>query len=286
STVGQLLGERTGRTERWRRAVVLDQFQWDVFRWYHKRMKPSFSSFFSNSTAHLQHLYWRDMDPATFGLGPEPGSRYADAILHGYQAMDALVERVLTWAGEDVTVVFCTALSQQPNVMKDLGDYDGFHRPVDLDRFAAALGISGVRSSAPVMAQQFHLFFADEASAATGLEVLAGASVEGRSAFTVRRDGAGVFGGCRLFQPQPPDAALDVPATAKSVPLDEVLYWVEAPRSGAHHPDGMLWIRTGDGGEAKPERVPLTSVAPTLLALLGVPRPSTMRAEPLLEISA
>lgn len=286
STVRQLVGERTGRTDRWRRAVVLDQFQWDVFRWYHKRISPWFSSFFSNSTAHLQHLYWRDMDPATFGLRPEPNSRYGDAILNGYRAMDHLVGRVLTWAGDDVTVVFCTALSQQANVMKDLGDYEGFHRPVDLDGFAASLGISGVVSTSRVMAEQFHLFFADDAAAAAGLERLRSASVDGQRAFGVRADGPAVFGGCRLFQPQRPGASLDISTSPRSLPLDSILYWVEAPRSGAHHPDGMLWIQTEGRVEGKPERVPLTSVAPTLLALLGLPRPASMRTEPLLEPSA
>lgn len=42
----------------------------------------------------------------------------------------------------------------------------------------------------------------------------------------------------------------------------------------------MLWIRTGDH-RTVPERVPLTDVAPTILARFGVPRPEHMKGHAL-----
>src|SRR5262249_49287054 len=64
ATLAQLAGEaRTGGKTTWRRATTLDQFQFDIFRYYCHQLKPDFSTFFSNSTAHLQHSYWRCLEP-------------------------------------------------------------------------------------------------------------------------------------------------------------------------------------------------------------------------------
>ena len=62
SIAGQLLEERRG-SGRWKRAALLDQVQFDVFSWQYRKMQPQFATFFLNSTAHYQHLYWREMDP-------------------------------------------------------------------------------------------------------------------------------------------------------------------------------------------------------------------------------
>jgi bisphosphoglycerate-independent phosphoglycerate mutase (AlkP superfamily) len=45
-----------------------------------------------------------------------------------------------------------------------------------------------------------------------------------------------------------------------------------------HHPDGTLWIRKADRRHAEDSaKVPLGAVAPTLLDLLGIPKPELMR---------
>ncbi|RYZ60138.1 MAG: hypothetical protein EOP08_14870, partial [Proteobacteria bacterium] len=53
----QLVSERLTGLGRWKRATILDKLQFDVFKWYWQRERPKFSTFFSNSTAHFQHLY-------------------------------------------------------------------------------------------------------------------------------------------------------------------------------------------------------------------------------------
>ena len=67
----QLAGERVGGP-RWRRATILDELQWDVFRHIYRKTRPRFSTFFINSTAHFQHYFWRQMDPHLFELGGYP----------------------------------------------------------------------------------------------------------------------------------------------------------------------------------------------------------------------
>ncbi len=88
----QLAGERRSDVG-WKRAVVLDRLQSDVFRRHYKRAKPDFSTLFLNSTAHYQHLYWRNMEPEHFKVKPAADEQevYEEAILFGYQEMDRLI---------------------------------------------------------------------------------------------------------------------------------------------------------------------------------------------------
>jgi hypothetical protein len=56
-----------------------------------------------------------------------------------------------------------------------------------------------------------------------------------------------------------------------------MFYRLEAMKSGMHHPDGMLWIRSAGGKHrVHHEKVPLTAIAPTILDFFSVPRPAHM----------
>jgi predicted AlkP superfamily phosphohydrolase/phosphomutase len=55
---------------------------------------------------------------------------------------------------------------------------------------------------------------------------------------------------------------------------------IHTMRSGRHHPDGALWVRNGRH-EVVPGRVPLTDIAPTVLAHYGIDQPDHMEGRPL-----
>src|SRR5437667_12891418 len=111
SIVEQLLAERLGK-DRWERVFLMDMLQFDLFSSVYRTLKPHFSTFFLNSTAHLQHMYWRNMEPELFKVKPAPADqeKFKLAILSGYREMDRLVGRVLRLVGDDAVVIFCTAL--------------------------------------------------------------------------------------------------------------------------------------------------------------------------------
>lgn len=280
----QLVGERTGKVPRWRRAALLDRFQWDLFRHIYEGERPQFATYFSNTTAHYQHLYWRYLAPEAFELKPTPEevATFGDAIRSGYLEMDRIVGQALDLVGDDTTLVFCSALSQQPYVLKDDSGGSRFYRPNDIGAFVDDLGIRDVERVAPVMAAQYHLLFASEAGAARAEEVLRGATVEGEAAFNVRRIGADLFTGFSIVADLPSDAVIEVPATGARVAVHEAMYRSETAKSGYHHPHGALWIRTPDRvGVTVPGTVPLRAVAPTLLSLMGIDVPPSMRVPPL-----
>src|SRR4029077_3106105 len=67
AALSQLLAERSDPNCKWKRVVLLDRLQLDVFENFYRRLRPAFSTFFLNSTAHYQHAYWDRMEPERFG---------------------------------------------------------------------------------------------------------------------------------------------------------------------------------------------------------------------------
>ncbi|HTD38394.1 MAG TPA: hypothetical protein VK669_12835 [Candidatus Limnocylindrales bacterium] len=267
----QLVAERLDRGVRWRRAALFDRIQYDVFRTYARAHGVRFSSFFSNSTAHYQHLYWRNMEPERF---PDPPSgtdhpTLRDAIRDGYRAMDRLIGRFVK-DFPDGTLIFATALSQEPYTGPVIRNY----RPVEFGALLRFLGIERARV-APVMSQEFHLLCADEAAARAAEAALLALEVDGTRVFAARRDGAGVFAGCVYLDPSVMERDAVDTRTGARARFADLFYLVDGHRSGHHHPEGVLWIRTGRGC-VHPEPVSILDVAPTVLAMFGVDPPAVM----------
>lgn len=279
--MSQLWRERRG--QRWRRAFLLDHLQFDLFRSVYQRIKPAFSTFFLNSTAHMQHMYWRNFEPGVFQRQPTEAEQaeYASAIETGYREMDAMVGRFLTLAGPDVILVLSTALSQQPCLIYEEQGGKFFYRPRNFENLLAFAGVPSGYKVAPVMAEQFHVYFANEQEASKAAECLNALVVDRERAMSVRREGRDVFTGCTLFRKQQEGIALNSTITGKSAPFFDIFYEVSGIKSGMHHRDGVFWVRHGKRHVMHSEKVPLNAVAPSLLLLLGIEPPSYMRGAPL-----
>jgi hypothetical protein len=282
----QLSSERLTGGGRWKRATILDKLQWDVFRWYYKKLRPNFSTFFLNSTAHFQHLHWRNMDPTPFTVKPtsEEQTEYENAILYGYQQMDKIVGDALAMTDERTTLILSSALSQQPCLLyEDIGG-KVFYRPRDFEDVLAFAGISRDHQVAPVMSEQFHAHFESDSDAAEAAERLRSLTIGGRPIMLVEQRGASVFSGCQVFDQLAENAVLSGAGTDAPRPFFELFYQAEGKKSGMHHPDGILWIRMpamAPGVHAG--QVPLRDVAPTILSLLGHPKPGNLSGSTLLE---
>lgn len=283
TTIIRQLAEERKADAHWKRAVILDKLQYDVFRSYWKRDQPDFATFFLNSTAHFQHVYWRNMEPEHFKVKPDPGEQevYEDAILFGYEQMDEIVGKLLGLAGSDTTIMFTTALSQQPCLTYEEQGGKTIYRPTDFDGFLEAVGIQDPGKASPVMAEEFHLEFSSEEAASRAESVLSGVRYNGQEAIGVNREGRNLFCGCRVWQQLEPDEVLTL-SDGRTVPFFDLFYQVDLIKSGMHHPDGMLWIR-GPGRQPgeRPEKVALNRVAPSILDMYGVEAPDYMRGEPL-----
>ena len=280
----QLLSERNGRN-RWKRAVILDKLQFDMFRSVYRKVKPRLATFFSNSTAHFQHYYWRHMNPEAFAIKPtsQELEEYNTAILVGYQEMDKLLGRFFELAGDEATLILCTALSQQPCLIYEEQGGKVVYRPRDFETLLKFAGVTRPHSVAPVMAEEFHVRFEKEADAADAADRLRALYVGECPALRVEVREAGVFAGCAFKTQLPEDTTLCLKGSDRAAPFFDIFYRLYGTlKSGMHHPDGMLWIRKADRSHrVYAQKVPLTSIAPTVLNLLSVPRGEFMRESPL-----
>ncbi|MEE4450438.1 hypothetical protein [Novosphingobium resinovorum] len=273
AAVRQLAQERRADVK-WRRAMILDRLQWDLFRSVHRSARPHFATFFINSTAHFQHFHWREFEPGLFTVQPSEADRrtYGDTVLEGYRNMDRMVGQALGMTGEGDGLVLVTALSQQPMLTHEDDGGRQIFRHRDIDRLLAFAGVAPGWTYAPVMSQQFLLHFeSEEAAAAAAGRIEALRLADGRQPMWARRQGPTLDAGCMIEQAPTGDMAVISPATNTGAAFLDLFYPLEALRSGRHHPDGAFWIK-GPGIAARrlPGRVSLRAVAPTLADLAGV----------------
>lgn len=272
-TVKQLASEVFGgKAERFKRVAILDLLLFDVFKHYFEKEKPDFSTFFLNSTAHLQHTYWRQMQPDAFTVKPtqEEVETYGDAILFGYKKMDELLGRFLRMADPDTILVFVTALSQQPFLKHEAIGGQRFYRPKSIDALLKSLDIHPVRAE-PVMTHQFVLRFDTEAEALAAKEKIAAVRSDGVPVFGIdEAEPTDVYMGCTIRGQLTPASTIDLGQGAAPANFFDYFYQIEGMKSGRHHPDGCLWIRRGHHAVAS-EKVSILDVLPTTLDLLGLP---------------
>jgi hypothetical protein len=276
----QLLEERAGGG-RWKRPVILDRIQLDLFRHIWKAEQPDFATFFLNSTAHFQHLHWREMEPEVFTVKPSEAelAQYRSAILFGYQNMDRILADLLTIVDDRTTVVLATAISQQPFLTYEDQGGKHFYRPRNFQGFLQQAGVTGFTAVAPVMAHQFQVEFPSEEAARRGEAQLSALRLAGQPMMSAERIGAKLFTGCRITSHVPQGAAFEAPGNGV-LDFYELLYRVDGLKSGMHHPDGIFWMRRPERQHQLIEgKLPLDMVAPLLLDEMGMETAPWMRQD-------
>ncbi|MBX9860891.1 MAG: hypothetical protein K2Y20_15080 [Sphingomonas sp.] len=276
----QLAAERTGdRRLSYRRVAILDRLQYDLFSRFYARTRPDLATFFLNSTAHLQHAYWRHMDPDSFTVRPDDDELaiYGDAVRFGYEAMDKLVGAFARLADRHgARLIFMSALSQQPFLRHETTGGQHFHRLHDATSFLKRLGIA-FDDVDPTMTHQYMVRFASiEAASAARQRLEALQMADGRAlfGFATRSPGeTGLYFGCQISAKTDNQAIVIDTATGERLTFGTILYAIDAIKSGRHHPEGALWI-SGRHGRVHDERVSILDVFPTLFDLLGQAQPS------------
>jgi hypothetical protein len=275
----QLIAERRDPGLKWRRAVLLDRIQYDLFRYLNRRFRVQFATFFCNSTAHFQHYFWRNMEPERFDV-PPPATDHPSlqtAILYGYQAMDRLIGRFLK-DYPDFDLMLCTALSQKPWVETTKCTY----RPTKFEDLLSFAGIQPDRVTVkPVMAEEFSLECGTDAEAEAAESRLRLLTVNGQPVMKTERKGSSVFTGCAIQNVTDLDLRV-LRGDGESYRFGDLFYMIHSMRSGRHHPDGVFWLRDGSGvHRVVEEKIPLTAIAPRILRHFDIAPPASMGAESL-----
>jgi hypothetical protein len=249
----------------WKRVVLLDKMQMDLFRYYWRLFQPDFATFFLNSTAHYQHGYWHCLFPESFASPADPAQlrRFGGAILFGYQQMDRLLEAFFEFERQDVMLILSTALSQHANSRADRP----YYRPRDARRLLTGLDIHPEMLQ-PVMSEQYSARFVDQSAADQARKRLEGLSVDGLPLFDFAPAPPNtVFFGCDIHE------AIDNSARIEGLDASfpDIFYVLPHTKSGVHHPDGVLWIKNGEH-RVHTEKVSILDVVPTLLEHFGIDR--------------
>lgn len=284
--IQQLIREKITTKYRWQRATIADKLQFDLFRWYYQKIRPQFSTFFINSTAHFQHMYWRNFEPDKFQVKPSAKEQieYEKAILFGYQEMDKLIGNFLKLLDSNTTLILSTALSQQPCFTYENSGGKHLYRPRKFENVLEFAGVNSKYVCSPVMAEEFHIRFENEQDATEAEQKLLALQVNQRSMMRLKRNGKDVFGGCGIFDQISNDATLSIANSENSIPFFKIFYQIEDIKSGMHHPDGILWIRKPSCQHSIHEdKVSLLSIAPTVLELLDIPKADFMKARVLVK---
>jgi hypothetical protein len=270
SIVGHLCEEVLDRRQSWKKVVLLDKIQCDIFSHYWRKMRPDFSSFFINSTAHYQHSYFHHLDAADGGGEAAPGSPvHKDAVLFGYQQMDKLLERFFKLEEAGAMLVFSTALSQQPNPRAGLA----YYRPYNMEGLMQEVGVRP-KQMLPVMAHQYSMIFEDAASTEAAAAAVKTICYDGEPVFEVRRDTQNaLFVGVSLHAEVPQASTLEIRGPSpRHASFYDLLYRMPNTKSGAHHPESALWFKTGEF-QVNSDKVSILDVLPTLLDYYGATAP-------------
>ncbi|MBP1819417.1 hypothetical protein [Mycobacterium sp. OAE908] len=281
AAVRQLLDERRDPGLKWRRSLVLDSMSYDLFRSLMRRHEVAYATFFSNSTAHFQHYFWRNFRPQGFSTPPPPEDHpsLSDAVLTGYKNYDRLIGRFRSDFPNE-RLIFATALSQEP--------WDTSwctYRPHDFDRLLEALGIDKLSATVePVMADEFFLSFADGPAVDDAMVRLKASRIGDEPLFRIlQNEPLRVKLCCAVNDWNVEGQKLVELPDGRQDRFDNLFYRIHSLRSGVHHPDGCFWVQSSVPRRID-EKMPLTAVAPTILRLFGVDPPSYMK-QPAVELA-
>ncbi|MBX7131362.1 MAG: hypothetical protein K1X67_01660 [Fimbriimonadaceae bacterium] len=279
SAIRQLVQERRDPGLTWRRSLILDAISYDIFRDLMRRHDVAYATFFSNSTAHFQHYYWRNFRPGDFSVAspPEDHPSLADAVLAGYRNQDRMLGRFLKDFPND-RLVFVTALSQEA--------WDTTmctYRPRDFGRLLELVGIpSGLATIEPVMAERFFLSFPDEEATSQAVTQLENCRFGNEPLFYLEQtERLRIKVGCGVNDWSLSERMVSLPG-GKQAPFNDLFSRIHSIRSGRHHPDGCFWVQSTTPSRSE-QKLPLTAVAPTVLRLFAIDAPSYMK-EPAAEL--
>lgn len=274
STLGTILSQLASEKfsdpkNRWKRVEILDRLGLDLFLKLDKKNRPDITAFFSNSTAHLQHTYWRSMEPDAFTVKPSEADlvKYKDAIKFGYTNMDRMLGEIMAQVEPDTLVIFATALGQQPFLRKEAIGGQIFYRLRDPRAFFSIFGIDKFELL-PVMTHQYKLLFGDAPAAAAAAEKLRTLTLNGAPLFVAHyKELSNEILVGSLISSEVDDSEL-IQGGSNGVEFGKHFYLIDGMKSGCHHPEGMLWIRNGTGQDAG--QCSILDIMPTVMAALGL----------------
>lgn len=283
--------KKLGLAKDWEKVSLQPLINLDFFSFLWKRDRPDFATFHSNHVAHYMHRYWRSFDPKPFLEQPSADEvrNYGGALRFGYKMADDLVRKIVDLIGPDTTVIVASGLGQQPYVTEEFRDGRTVVRMNDIAQVLDLIGVAGECKPYSVMAPQWNVEFADPAVQARAVRGLQEAYFKqpGTPLFSCVEAGNTLCTNVlqKLPRPLDLDGECVFPTTGKRCQLRDLVSEKDpTPKQGYHDKPGVL-IMAGPGVKAGAVvgECSTLDLAPTMLALLGLPVPEYMTGRVLTE---
>lgn len=189
-------------------------------------------------------------------------------LLEFNELCPTLMERFMK-EGKLPNFQLCTALSQQPCFTYEKIGGKHLYRPRRFEELLAFAGVTSSYECSPVMAEEFFIRFKSEAEAQAAEQKLAALRVDQRRVMRLQREGVEIYAGCGIFEQLPAQVTLENTGNGAVISFFRVFYQIEDVKSGMHHADGILWIRTPAlKHRVHGKKVSLTCIAPAITNIL------------------
>ena len=253
---GQLLGEKIGLSPKWKRAFLLDHIQYDIFKYYHNKDHPQFSTFFTNSVAHCQHHYWKEYQPEKFGIKTKENTSEADAIPMAYQNNDVVLGKLMKLVDKDTAIIFMTALSQQPYTENERYFYSFVSEKKFKDLFLKDYNVK----IKPIMAEQFYIECGSSEESQTIIEHLNSYVMDSNDyfhegnnqVFLVKYEKNEIVVQCRCNKNVFDGASFyNLKSENNTFRFYDYFFQLDETKAGMHNPVGIYWYKRVGGEEFK-----------------------------------
>ena len=252
----------------WKKVRILNDIQYDIFKKYYTESSPDFATLFLNSTAHLQHAYWRQFEPEKFQTSTtnKEVENKGDAIKYGYILMDELIGKVFKLAPE-ATIILASGLGQKPYTQYDRQGGRHFYKFKNLNTFSKKFSIS-IDNITPMMGHQYKLTFSTPDACDNAINIFNEFKDNKDKLFQIVKDKPQeITIQCNLKHL----VAIDTTFTYReqSFKFDQFFSKIVDTKTGSHKPEGILYI-SGGHGEKPPEVVSILDIMPTILKLFNI----------------
>jgi len=290
----QLVTEKLTPHSHWRRVMLQPEVNFDFFSALYKRHQPDFATWHTNHAAHFMHHYWRAYDDASFPspVTADEKQKYGDAVEAGYMLVDDLLGRFLELKGDDTVLAIASSMGQKPYYNPLYPNGKVCVKFKDINRVLSLAGAEGVTSVAPAMDPQWNVRVPDADKRAQVRKKLEQIRCEGGvhdTAMFVEETGeiltVSPYGLAKLDPKVRYFFTDSRAADPKGYLFDELFRgYGDTNKEGMHDPMGMFLL-SGPGISRGLEIKGSTTldIAPTVLALMGIPIPDAMMGRPLVE---
>jgi hypothetical protein len=279
SLMVQLLKEKLNPQYRNIRSMFQAPVSFDFYCKLLEETHPEFSTYFTNHAAGMMHRYWKYTFPEEFEytLQGDDDHFKAQNVLRAMKIADQQLSKLKRFADDHGYILMVTSSMGQEAI--DRGDYKGDLRITDMDQFYKGLGYTGPVKNNLAMQPDFAFSFKTQEDFNHFKNLVTSlTTVEDGPLFTLKESGLTL--NCSL---QFTEGTLDKKFIHKgSLPLglDHFgLSIVERDPGTAYHQPKGIWIVYKKGMKPVPyrENVESIQVAPTILNLFGVKKPSYMK---------